>query len=190
MGSTSLWHWRGFRSMPLQEARFRTAPFRSAVCTETVAKETPGTVSLPNFRHLACGTFYTGSIQCEKPSQITSCRNLKNDTNMTIRPYTSYIDTDTWCMLICLQDLIEIHEVQLQKHQTWIIIWLIESTRTGGPCVTHSSSQVSARGCPFCEHCQVGDSGWRTTCLNSVIWQSSFLVKMPPLFAYFSILGF
>ena len=83
-------HWRGFRSMPLQEARFRTAPFRSAVCTETVAKETPGTVSLSNFRHLACGTFYTGSIQCEKPSQITSCRNLKNDTNMTIRPYTSY----------------------------------------------------------------------------------------------------
>ena len=31
--------------MPLQEARFRTTPFRGAVCTETVAKETPGTVS-------------------------------------------------------------------------------------------------------------------------------------------------
>ena len=35
-------------------------------------------------------------------------------------------------MLIYLQDLtIEIHEVQVQKHQTWIIIYDLESTRTG-----------------------------------------------------------
>lgn len=120
----------GFWWMPLQEARFRTTPFRGAVCAETVAKETPGSVSRqsPLDLDLAYVLYRKQCVRNQVRLQVAKFWRM-----MPIWRYDHTLHIDT-CLfnLIYLQDLIiEIHEVQVQKHQTWIIIYDLESTRTG-----------------------------------------------------------